>query len=176
MSSWYWAAAGVVIFGLYFWSERSMRLDEERDDAFSRLWILTNMLDLNRDPDGRYSRAPVSFSEDFWHRPYRVTYSNGSEREFLEVRSAGPNGVFDDEDDLKIQRINEIEPLYEREADVELYVVLDLSDDGRVESLVGPFVDFESAAGWASQRPDDSFAIRLLTRPMSSATSGAADE
>ena len=61
--------------------------------------------------DGSFEQHGGLTEEDPWGRPIRVWYSDteDAESQTLEVRSAGPNGKMDDEDDVVRTRTTEIE-------------------------------------------------------------------
>ena len=88
---------------------KQRRLELERGDALVERWA--EQLAGEKSPDEAFVRHEGLTEDDPWATQLRVRYvsTKEGERETLEVRSAGPNGTFDDDDDLVRTRTTQIE-------------------------------------------------------------------
>ena len=105
-------AAVVVIVLVADWRarEKYARREAERAATSETAVRLADEFAKETDSDGRFVRTPEGeLSEtDVWGRPFRLAYKPGVFHDELEVRSAGPNGVWNTWDDIVIKHRSKI--------------------------------------------------------------------
>ncbi|AWM39861.1 hypothetical protein GobsT_17660 [Gemmata obscuriglobus] len=90
--------------------ERAERLEAERAAASATASRVADALARETDPDGRFVRKPEGELPDIdtWGRVFRLAYRAGHFSDGLEVRSAGPDGQWGNDDDVVVTRESKV--------------------------------------------------------------------
>jgi hypothetical protein len=102
----------VVIVLVIDWQSRRKREREEAERATTSEAAarLADDLAQETDSEGRFVRRPAGPlpGNDFWGRPFRLSYQPGTLSDGLEVRSAGPDGEWQTRDDVVVTRTSKL--------------------------------------------------------------------
>ena len=102
----------VVIVVVADWRarEKYARREAERATTSENAARIADEVAKETDADGRFVRrqdGPLP-ETDVWGRPFRLAYKSGVLYDELEVRSAGPNGVWNTWDDVVVKHSSKI--------------------------------------------------------------------
>jgi Type II secretion system (T2SS), protein G len=99
---------GVGAAAFYVWDlqEKKKTLEKQREQAKAQCEEWADKLDKQTTDAGIYVRdSGESLPDDPWGQKLRLSYSQGGVAEMLEVRSLGPDGLPNTDDDIRIGRM-----------------------------------------------------------------------